>query len=227
MASSFRISAALWDRIHHFASFPQTGVSLQQMVLFGQNPSQGTLFKASQFLVEELPIRLAHRVKELDELPHNLPDMPSIKKVKNWYCQSFEELINFPKFYLSPELKRALYPANGGPPGHTFKLPESVPNPSLLASGDGSGESLHGFPYQTSQQNGSSSSNGGAKLRIPIERRYYAAVDSSPTWPPELHDYNARFTRLLENIKRRHDPTVTTVAQGVLEWKRLQPVARS
>jgi hypothetical protein len=25
-------------------------VSLQQMVLFGQNPSQGTLFKASQFL---------------------------------------------------------------------------------------------------------------------------------------------------------------------------------
>jgi pyruvate dehydrogenase kinase 2/3/4 len=29
-------------------------------------------------------------VKELDELPHNLHDMPSIKKVKNWYAQSFE-----------------------------------------------------------------------------------------------------------------------------------------
>lgn len=39
---------------------------------------------------EELPVRLAHRVKELDELPHNLSDMPSIKKVKNWYAQSFE-----------------------------------------------------------------------------------------------------------------------------------------
>jgi hypothetical protein len=25
MASSFRISSALWDKIHHFASFPQTG----------------------------------------------------------------------------------------------------------------------------------------------------------------------------------------------------------
>ena len=35
-------------------------------------------------------MRLAHRVKELDELPHNLSDMPSIKKVKNWYAQSFE-----------------------------------------------------------------------------------------------------------------------------------------
>jgi hypothetical protein len=48
--STFRISSALWDKIHYFASFPQTGVSLQQMVLFGQNPSQGTLLRASQFL---------------------------------------------------------------------------------------------------------------------------------------------------------------------------------
>lgn len=25
MGSPFRITAALWDRIHHYASFPQTG----------------------------------------------------------------------------------------------------------------------------------------------------------------------------------------------------------
>jgi pyruvate dehydrogenase kinase 2/3/4 len=77
------------------------------MALFGQNPSQGTLLKGSQFLAgehasmlpesntaeqfpEELPVRLAHRVKELDELPHNLSGMPSITKVKHWYAQSFE-----------------------------------------------------------------------------------------------------------------------------------------
>lgn len=81
MSAGFRIGPSLWNKIHHFASFPQTGVSLQQMVLFGQNPSQGTLLKASQFLAEELPIRLAHRVKELDSLPHNLSNMPSIMKV--------------------------------------------------------------------------------------------------------------------------------------------------
>jgi hypothetical protein len=28
-----------------------------------------------------------------------------------------------------------------------------------------------------------------------------------------------RFTKMLNTIKRRHDPTVTTVSQGVLEWK--------
>jgi hypothetical protein len=132
--SIFKISGALWDKIHHFASFPQTGgqfrvregifvsrssvaVSLQQMVLFGRHPSQGTLYKASQFLsgapclmcsqllaqrefTEELPIRLAHRVKELDELPHGMNDTPSIKKVKNWYAQSFEASISQPLAYL-------------------------------------------------------------------------------------------------------------------------------
>ena len=49
--------------------------------------------------------------------------------------------------------------------------------------------------------------------------RYYARI-SNTEWPPEIHDYNSRFTKTLDTIKRRHDPTVTTVAQGVLEWKR-------
>jgi pyruvate dehydrogenase kinase 2/3/4 len=48
------------------------------------------LFKASQFLSEELPIRLAHRVQELGDLPDGLNEMPSIKKVQDWYAQSFE-----------------------------------------------------------------------------------------------------------------------------------------
>lgn len=60
------------------------------MVLFGQHPSQGTLLKASQFLSEELPIRLSHRVVELESLPDGLSRMPSIEKVKEWYAQSFE-----------------------------------------------------------------------------------------------------------------------------------------
>ena len=97
------------DTIRHYASFPATGVSLRQMVQFGDRPSTGmnyelvglylqsisnshlgTLFRASQFLSEELPIRLAHRVQDLGELPDGLSEMPSIKKVQDWYAQSFE-----------------------------------------------------------------------------------------------------------------------------------------
>ncbi|KAH9981704.1 mitochondrial pyruvate dehydrogenase [Russula compacta] len=194
MASSFRISPALWDKIHHFASFPQTGVSLQQMVRFGQNPSHGTLLRASQFLLEELPVRLAHRAKELDDLPHNLSSMSSIQKVKNWYAQSFEELIGFPPVSLPPDIRRLLNQAD-------ISLPVSTPNPAIKE--------------HLCSRNGSP--NGG-RLRIPIEKRYYARTTNTE-WPPEVHDYNKRFTKTLESIKKRHDPTVTTVAQGVLEWK--------
>lgn len=60
------------------------------MVQFGEKPSTGTLFRASQFLSEELPIRLAHRVQELNDLPDGLNEMPSICRVRDWYAQSFE-----------------------------------------------------------------------------------------------------------------------------------------
>ena len=60
------------------------------MVRFGQNPSQGTLLKASQFLSEELPIRFSHRIAELEALPDGLNRTPGIEKVKEWYAQSFD-----------------------------------------------------------------------------------------------------------------------------------------
>ncbi|TFY51296.1 hypothetical protein EVJ58_g10645 [Rhodofomes roseus] len=212
----FRITPALWERIHHYASFPQTGVSLQQMVLFGQNPSQGTLFGASQFLLEELPVRLAHRVKELDQLPHNLSAMPSINRVKEWYAQSFEELISFP----TPKLPRHIRDALSASNSETV-LPESTPNPSLpFFVDDYGGPTGTGLGLASGTKVGNS--NGQKhKMRIPMERRYYANT-SKVEWPPEVQEFNRRFTKTLEYIKRRHDPTVTTVAQGVLEWKRSQ-----
>ncbi|KIM37163.1 hypothetical protein M413DRAFT_448673 [Hebeloma cylindrosporum] len=203
MSAGFRITPALWDKIHHFASFPQTGDGL-----FGQNPGQGTLLKASQFLAEELPVRLAHRVKELDELPHNLHAMPSIKRVKNWYAQSFEELITFPPIVLPLNVRQALMMSRPD----DIALPESKPNPNDLythTNNLGNGAPLHGNGFNN------------LKLRVPMERRYFANTNNVQ-WPPEVQDYNKRFTKVLEHIKSRHDPTVTTVAQGVLEWKRSQ-----
>ncbi|WWD19452.1 hypothetical protein CI109_103912 [Kwoniella shandongensis] len=222
--SRFKISAALWDRIHHFASFPQTGVSLQQMVLFGQHPTQGTLLKASQFLSEELPIRLSHRVVELESLPDGLSKMPSINKVKEWYAQSFEELVTFPKPRLKPELEDILRM----PPAETIPFPSATPNPSLdpLMHEGPVGHGLASERHIATGGNGFHLPNTATRLRIPIERRYFSPPPKTIIYPPEVHDYNERFTRLLENIKKRHDPTVTTVAQGVLEWKRKQKAGR-
>lgn len=64
---------------------------------------------------------------------------------------------------------------------------------------------------------GGVSNEAHAALRLPS---YYADHANVKAWPPEVLEYNESFTRALEKIKKRHDAVVTTVAQGVLEYKR-------
>lgn len=187
----------------------------------------GTLFRASQFLSEELPIRLAHRVQDLGELPDGLSEMPSIKKVQDWYAQSFEvcfppallldrcspfkEIITLPKPSLTQEVRSRLLRAgrvNGGP---SKVLSETTPNPSVREGQYRSSPTSAGYP------NGNGNGNGKAAA---AGRRYFVPSDDQNNWPPELRDYNERFAKTLQHIKRRHDGVVTTVAQGILEWKR-------
>ncbi|KAJ3193822.1 hypothetical protein HK101_004037 [Irineochytrium annulatum] len=117
------IPIAIIERMRQSATMPQTAVSLRQMVEFGQyllaaitshsftpwltlptgtpyvgrTPSQATMLRATQFIHNELPIRLARRAVELETLPDALSKMPSVIRVKNWYTQSYRELIEFPK----------------------------------------------------------------------------------------------------------------------------------
>lgn len=242
--SRFHISEALWKQIHNFSTFPQvrlanlfawlidpvlmdlllqTGVSLQQMVQFGANPSPGTLYRAGQFLAEELPVRLAHRVRELDTLPNKLNEMPSIEKgwssaslnainmlteivsftVKAWYAQSFEELVSFPWPKLPPEVSKVLQSNDANAP----PLPHTRRNPSLPPHLGGSGTSKWG---------------DASKRRAPI--RYYAnpRTPSDFQYPGELLTVNEKFADLLSQIKTRHDPVVTSIAQGILEYKKMR-----
>ena len=73
-------------------------------------------------------MRLAHRVKELHELPHDLANVPSIIKVKNWYAQSFEDLVSFPAPRLSESIQRKLARAPVDVPVEAL---QASPNPSL------------------------------------------------------------------------------------------------
>jgi len=200
------------DTIKHYSNFPATGVSLRQMVQFGEKPSTGTLFRASQFLSEELPIRLAHRVQELSELPDGLNEMPSICRVRDWYAQSFEELVELPRPNLSSEIKeRLLKPAKRNGNGHNNLMGKATQNPSIK----------QGQYRSAPEHNGNGNGAGSREVKgSSSSRRYYAAADDGQDWPPELGAYNTKFADTLEKIKRRHDSVVTTVAQGILEWKR-------
>ncbi|KDN45468.1 alpha-ketoacid dehydrogenase kinase [Tilletiaria anomala UBC 951] len=216
MSLSYKISPQLWKHLDHFASFPQTGISLRQMVQFGRNPNPGTILQAGSFLREELPVRLAHRVKELDDLPRSAGEMPSIIKVKNWYAQSFEELINFPKPKLPEEIQKRL---QASVTQNAASLPTSTPNPSMEESDAADDRSTAMAQGDLNSAIANGNGKGAARRQIPLESRYYANYECVE-WPAELQDYNEQFTKCLENIKRRHDPVVTTIAQGVLEYKR-------
>lgn len=214
---AWKATAELSNTIKHYANFPATGVSLRQMVQFGSNPSTGTLFRASQFLSEELPIRLAHRVEELADLPDGLNEMPSIKRVQDWYAQSFEEITTLPKPSLTTEVKERLSrPVKN--PRVAKALSETSPNPSIKP-----GQYRSQPPKAADKENGhgNGNGNGNGDSRVNGLRKYYSGIsEDSGSWPPELADYNNKFAGLLEKIKRRHDPVVTTVAQGILEYKR-------
>lgn len=60
----------------------QSGVSLKYMLDFGTRPIEKQMVFSGQFLHTELPIRLAHRVAELENLPYGLSSMKPILKVR-------------------------------------------------------------------------------------------------------------------------------------------------
>lgn len=196
--SGWKETQELKEKINHYAQFPATGVSLRQMVQFGSNPSDGVLFRASQFIIEELPIRLAHRVKDLETLPYHIGEMPSIKRVSAWYKQSFQELTSIETPKLPKEIKMKLFnPANK----QKIKVPVHTSKADI---------GIHAEQSHYNENQVSSS--------MPT-RQYYNEVESGVQWPSEIQNYNTHVTQTLQKIKARHDGVVSTVALGVLEWK--------
>ena len=90
--------------IRQFAARRQTGVSLRTLLdtgsgllVNGQVRSGGAvppevLMRVGTFLHRELPIRMAHRVRDLDSIP-SASTMPSVLKVREWYARSLAEIM--------------------------------------------------------------------------------------------------------------------------------------
>lgn len=115
-----------------------------------------------------------------------------------------QEITTLARPSLSSEIReRLVKPARASPK----QLSEAAPNPSVDI---GQYRSQH-------VTNGSTNGNGAKNVAL---KRYYSATEDAGDWPPELNDFNTRFANLLNGIKKRHDGVVTTVAQGILEYKR-------
>ena len=79
--------------IKQYAKQKSTPLKLNYIYEYGKNLSKQNIQNQSIFLHNELPIRLAKRVIDLETLPYELSKMHSIQKVHNLYINSFEKLI--------------------------------------------------------------------------------------------------------------------------------------
>ena len=103
------------DLIHEYASKPQTSISLQDMMMLNTTNNvsdadqhttpnnrqkrakhEAMLMKMANMLQGELPVRLAHRIQDLDSFLL-LQEMPSVQQVRSIYQTSFLDLVHQPK----------------------------------------------------------------------------------------------------------------------------------
>jgi hypothetical protein len=68
-------------------------VTLKQLTMFGRQvtKSQEKLLQSANYLREELPVRLAHRIRKFQQLPFVVGTNPQIEKCYNLYWEAFEE----------------------------------------------------------------------------------------------------------------------------------------
>ncbi|XP_071104052.1 pyruvate dehydrogenase (acetyl-transferring) kinase isozyme 2, mitochondrial-like isoform X1 [Haliotis cracherodii] len=87
------ISGLRWASFEKYATFNPSPLSLKQLLEFGSKTGSQEL--SFNFLRNELPVRMANIMKEINHLPDNLLQMPSVSLVMSWYEQSFKELLHF------------------------------------------------------------------------------------------------------------------------------------
>lgn len=223
MGTGWQLTPALREKILQYASYPQTSISIRQMVQFGPSPLPGLLFLALQFIVEELPIRLALKVKDLDNAPLGLAQMPLTIKVKNWYAQLFEELTLLPKPKVDDRLRKLLF--NGESETEEVQPVAEVLETLNLAHEQKSNPAVNnvfsddGMVVKPHQQTWGSSYTRARLASPTFGKTYFNPCPINIVWPKEVYDYNKLVNDALSKIKKRHDATVATMAQGVQEWK--------
>lgn len=98
------VSAETKEKLQLFAEKQQTSVSLNTLMHTGMglllpddadtSDQDAMRCQTAAFLHRELPVRLAHRVRDLQDMPHGLSGMPSVVQVRHWYEESFEEIVS-------------------------------------------------------------------------------------------------------------------------------------
>ncbi|KFM76176.1 [Pyruvate dehydrogenase [lipoamide]] kinase, mitochondrial, partial [Stegodyphus mimosarum] len=94
MRTSLKLFKDISKMLDFYSQFNPSPLSIKQFLDFGRQACEKTSFI---FLRKELPVRLANIMKEIQLLPENLLQMPSVALVQSWYEKSFEEILVYEK----------------------------------------------------------------------------------------------------------------------------------
>lgn len=72
-------------------------VSLRQLAFFGRKLTASKLISSGDFVQQELPTRLAHRIREMQELPFAVVSNPHLCRVYEMYYTAFNKFRKFPR----------------------------------------------------------------------------------------------------------------------------------
>lgn len=87
--------AQVGDLVDHYASFRQRPLTLRQIYTHGASQSVQTRIETAVFLRQELPVRLAHMVREIERLPFGLNDTSACRAIHELYIRSLLDILNF------------------------------------------------------------------------------------------------------------------------------------
>jgi pyruvate dehydrogenase kinase 2/3/4 len=89
----------IYNDINLLSKKPQTSINLNSLIEYGNLKNKQKVVQASQYLHNELPIRFAHKIKDLDSLPYDLYKNIYINTIRNWYITSFYDIrdTSYPK----------------------------------------------------------------------------------------------------------------------------------
>ncbi|CAG8493791.1 12707_t:CDS:2 [Ambispora gerdemannii] len=82
--------------LDRYVSQPVHTITLRQLVFFGRNLTEERLIQSGNYVRSELPIRLAHRIHDIQNLPFIVGTNPRIAMVYDLYWSAFEKLRQFP-----------------------------------------------------------------------------------------------------------------------------------
>ncbi|KAF0302080.1 [Pyruvate dehydrogenase (acetyl-transferring)] kinase isozyme 4, mitochondrial [Amphibalanus amphitrite] len=78
--------------LEYYSGFNPSPLSIKQFIDFGKAASEQQSFI---FLRQEVPVRLANIMREIQLLPESLLTQPSCRTVCEWYMQSFNDILRF------------------------------------------------------------------------------------------------------------------------------------